>query len=61
MEAITTIILDVLFGCYCLSVLTWTVIGVQAIVRDHREEKRREAAANRDEEYHAERMRALGK
>jgi len=50
MEAITTIILDVLFGCYCLSVLTWTVIGVQTIVRDHREEKRREAAANRDEE-----------
>lgn len=61
MEEITTIVLDVLFGCFRRSVLTWTVIGVRAIVRDHREEKRREAAAKRDEEYHAEHMRALGK
>lgn len=59
METVTAIIMDVLLVCFSVSMLTMTALGVQSFLHSRADEKRRDEAAKRDEEYHVERMKAL--
>ncbi len=63
---VSTALCNILIGCFCVLILTWTAVAVQMLFNDRKEEKRkvereqreREQAA-RDAEYHKKRMKTL--
>ena len=65
---ISTILCNILVGCFCVLVLTWIAVAVETIFNDRKEEKRRmehepreKDQAARDLEYHEKRMKSLDK
>ena len=65
---ISTILCNILVGCFCVLVLTWIAVAVETIFNDRKEEKRRmeheqrEADKDkRDLEYHEARMKEYRK
>lgn len=56
---ISSLLCNILIGCFCIVVLTWAAVGIQSIVIDHKREKREEKKALQDDEYHAKRMESL--
>ena len=55
---ISSILCNILIGCFCVVVLSWAVVAIQNVINDFKEEKRKEAADLRDREYHEKRMEA---
>lgn len=58
---VSTILVNILLGCFCLTVLSWVLVGVETFINDRKREKREEEAAKREVEYHAKRMAELNK
>ena len=56
---ISTVLLHILLGCFCLVVLSWAVVGIQNVILDVRRDKREAKKAAQDDEYHRERMKNL--
>ena len=56
---ISSVLLHILLGCFCLVVLSWAVVGIQNVILDFRRDKREEKKAAQDDEYHRERMKNL--
>ena len=56
---ISSLLCNILIGCFCIVVLTWAVVGIQAVINDFKREKREEKKAAQDDEYHVKRMEAL--
>ena len=56
---ISTVLLHILLGCFCLVVLSWAVVGIQNVIHDFRRDKREAKKAAQDDEYHRERMKNL--
>ncbi len=56
-SAVTEFLVNLLMGCFSLAVLTWVGVGIQTLINDRKEEKRRREQAKRDDEYHAARMK----
>ena len=38
---ISSVLLHILLGCFCLVVLSWAVVGIQNVILDFRRDKRR--------------------
>ena len=55
---ISSLLCNILIGCFCVMVLAWATVAIQTIVNDFRREKREEKKALQDDEYHAKRMEA---
>lgn len=65
---VSTLLCNILIGCFCVLVLTWAAIAIQTLFNDRRDDKCREnreqreyEQAKRDAEYHEKRMKALDK
>ena len=56
---ISTLLCNILIGCFCIVVLAWAVVGIQTVINDFRREKREEKKAAQDDEYHQKRMSEL--
>lgn len=56
---ISSLLCNILIGCFCIVVLTWAVVGIQTVINDFKREKREEKKAVQDDEYHEKRMEAL--
>ena len=56
---ISSLLCNILIGCFCVMVLAWATVAIQTIINDFRREKREEKKALQDDEYHAKRMEAL--
>ena len=56
---ISTVLCNILIGCFCVVVLSWAVVGIQSVINDVRREKREEKKAAQDDEYHQKRMSEL--
>lgn len=56
---ISSLLCNILIGCFCIVVLTWAVVGIQTVINDFKREKREEKKAAQDDEYHVKRMEAL--
>lgn len=56
---ISSVLLHILLGCFCLVVLSWAVVGIQNVILDFRRDKREAKKATQDDEYHRERMKNL--
>ena len=56
---ISSVLLHILLGCFCLVVLSWAVLGIQNVILDFRRDKREAQKAAQDDEYHRERMKNL--
>jgi len=56
---ISTVLCNILIGCFCVVVLSWAVVGIQTVINDFRREKREEKKAAQDDEYHQKRMSEL--
>ena len=56
---ISTVLCNILIGCFCVVVLSWAVIAIQTAINDFRREKREENKSAQDDEYHRARMKAL--
>ena len=55
---ISSLLCNILIGCFCVMVLAWATVAIQTIINDFRREKREEKKALQDDEYHAKRMEA---
>ena len=55
----TELLLDILLGSFALVSLTGLVCSIQSAIYDRRREKREQAQAKRDLEYHEKRMKEL--
>ena len=53
---ISTILCNILVGCFCVLVLTWIAVAVETIFNDRKEEKRKSAVWNMNS---AKRIRQL--
>ncbi len=53
---ISSLLCNILIGCFCVLILTWAVVAVQTLINDRKREKREEESAARDLKYHEERM-----
>lgn len=60
-SALTEALVNILLGCFSVVILTWTVVGIETLINDHRCEKREREAAERDKAYHEKRMEELSK
>ena len=60
-SALTGALVNILLGCFSVVILTWTVVGIETLINDHRREKREREAAERDKAYHEKRMEELSK
>lgn len=58
---ISAILYNILIASLCIVVLTWAANGIQTILFDRKDEKRKEAAEARDIEYHKKRMKELNR
>ena len=56
---ISSLLCNILIGCFCVVVLSWAVVAIQTVINDFRREKREEKKSAQDDEYHQERMKAL--
>ena len=56
---ISSLLCNILIGCFCVMVLAWATVAIQTIINDFRREKREEKKALQDDEYHEKRMEAL--
>ena len=56
---ISTVLCNILIGCFCVMVLAWATVAVQSIFTDYKREKREEKKAAQDDEYHLKRMNDL--
>ena len=63
---ISTVLCNILVGCFCVLVLTWAAVAVQTLFNDRKEEKRRvereqreKEQAEHEREYHEKRMKSL--
>ncbi len=56
---ISTVLCNILIGCFCVVVLSWAVVVIQTVINDFRREKREEKKSAQDDEYHLARMKAL--
>lgn len=56
---ISSLLCNILIGCFCIVVLSWAVVTVQTVINDFKREKREEKKAAQDDEYHVKRMEAL--
>ena len=56
---ISTVLCNILIGCFCVVVLSWAVVGSQTVINAFRREKREEKKAAQDDEYHQKRMSEL--
>ena len=57
--AISTVLCNILIGCFCIVFLSWAVVAIQTVINDFKREKREEKKAAQDDEYHIKRMEAL--
>lgn len=55
----TELLLDILLGCFTLMSLSGFVCTIRSAVYERRREKREQAQAKRDLEYHERRMKEL--
>lgn len=39
---ISTVLCNILIGCFCVVVLSWAVVAIQTVINDFRREKREE-------------------
>ena len=53
---ISSLLCNILIGCFCIVVLSWAVVAVQTGINDFKREKKKAA---QDDEYHIKRMEAL--
>ena len=53
---ISSLLCNILIGCFCIVVLSWAVVAIQTVINDFKREKREEESAARDLKYHEERM-----
>lgn len=60
-STVTAILMNILIGSFSLAILSWICVAVQTLINDKREEKRNQEKANRDAEYHLERMKEFQK
>jgi hypothetical protein len=58
---ISSLLCNILIGCFCIVVLSWAVVGIQTVINDFKREKREEKKAVQDDEYHEKRMKSLDK
>lgn len=58
---VSTVLVNILLGCFCLAVLSWVLVGVETFIHDHKREKREEESAKRDSKYHLKRMEQIDK
>lgn len=58
---VSTVLVNILLGCFCLAVLSWAPVGVETFIHDRKREKREEESAKRDSEYHLKRMEQMDK
>jgi len=56
---ISTILVNILIGCFSLATLSWVLVGVQTFINDRKRELREQEKEKRDAEYHAQRMKEL--
>ncbi len=56
---ISSLLCNILIGCFCIVVLSWAVVAVQTVINDFKREKREEKKAAQDDEYHVKRMETL--
>lgn len=56
---ISSLLCNILIGCFYIVVLSWAVVAVQTVINDFKREKREEKKAAQDDEYHVKRMEAL--
>ena len=56
---ISTVLCNILIGCFCVVVLSWAVVAIRTATNDFRREKREEKKSAQDDEYHQARMKAL--
>lgn len=57
--AISTVLCNILIGCFCIVVLSWAVVAIQTVINDFKREKREVRKAAQDDEYHEKRMKSL--
>ena len=41
---VSTVLVNILLGCFCLAVLSWVLVGVETFIHDRKREKREESA-----------------
>ena len=56
---ISSLLCNILIGCFCIVVLSWAVVAIQTVINDFKREKREEKKAAQDDEYHIKRMESL--
>ena len=49
---ISSLLCNILIGCFCIVVLSWAVVAIQTVINDFKREKREEKKAAQDDEYH---------
>ena len=54
---ISSLLCNILIGCFCIVVLSWAVVAIQTVINDFKREKREEVSAARHLKYHDERMK----
>ena len=45
--AISTVLCNILIGCFCIVVLSWAVVAIQTVINDFKREKREEKKPRR--------------
>ena len=55
---ISSLLCNILIGCFCVVVLSWAVVAIQTVINDFKCEKREEKKAAQDDEYHQ--LRRIG-
>jgi len=65
---VSSLLCNILIVCVCVVMIAWAAVGIQALINDRKEEKRRvadekrkENSEARDLEYHQKRMENLTK
>ena len=56
---ISSLLCNILIGCFCIVVVSWAVVSIQTVINDFKREKREEKKAAQDDEYHIKRIEAL--
>lgn len=56
---VSSLLCNILIASFSLVMLSWAAVGIQTLFHDRKEEKRKEASAARDLEYHEARMKEL--
>ncbi len=56
---LSSLLCNILIGSFSLVLLSWAAVGIQTLFNDRKDQKRKEAAEIRDQEYHEKRMKEL--